>query len=256
MTATFCDQLEGLVSVIRKVQPTESLLTATRIPNGVSLKWSTSLGLSATSRFTSWRFSTEPNLQIVHVERNHPRETLCGDVSLVMYENGALLLAVVDGLGHGPLAHEAAKTAVRWLGVSVKQDLQDSVLTAHSHLASTRGTTLGIAKLDLPSKTVSATTVGNVRLGLYRNYSRVWSPCGCDAVLGHGKGGSSSRLDIRIESSPIPDGTLLLMFSDGINSQLRLPVVAKISLEELSLDLFTRHQVPSDDASLLIVSAG
>ena len=56
-------------------------------------------------------------LNIATATRPHPHETLSGDLWTVQWAaDGACRLAVIDGLGHGPAAHEAASAAVRALG--------------------------------------------------------------------------------------------------------------------------------------------
>ncbi len=179
---------------------------------------------------------------------------MCGDVAMIARRDGKIRVAIADGLGHGPQAREAAEVTVRWLRAASEERLEDAVLSAHENTASTRGATLGIAELDLKTQTVTATTVGNVRVGIYQNTGRLWSPCGVDAVLGHGRGSSNGRLDVRIEKSQMPPGSLLLLFSDGLGSQLRLPLTRPQTLEELSAQLFASYVVPTDDASLVMVS--
>ncbi|HMU38411.1 MAG TPA: SpoIIE family protein phosphatase [Pseudomonadota bacterium] len=271
-TAAFSEQLERALSQIRRLPQTETLLTAARIGDGFSLEWTTSIDLVAASnlvpnfprtsplpktgpvRLTSRRFSNAPLLQCVQLERSHPRETVCGDQTMVSFDDRTLRIAVADGLGHGVLAHEAASTAIRWLAASHKETLEDAVLIAHDNTATTRGATLGVAWLDLQKRAVSATTVGNVRLGIYRQTGRLWSPCGTDAVLGHGREGSVGKITVRVETNPLPDGALLLLFSDGLASQLRLPHVRFHSIEELGLHLFAAYSIPTDDASLFLLA--
>jgi hypothetical protein len=81
----------------------------------------------------------------------------------------------------------------------------------------------------------------------------VWSPCGTDAVLGHGRGGQHGRLEVRIEQHSWPEEATLALFSDGLLNQLRLPW-QKLPLDELAAQLFLTFAVPTDDATLLLVS--
>lgn len=188
------------------------------------------------------------------VDRPHPRETVCGDMALVSRRGSLLRLAVADGLGHGPAAREAAQMAVRWLLQTQGERIEDAVLTAHEQAATTRGATLGLVDLDLRTQTVAATTIGNIRVGIYQSAGRVWSPCGTDAVLGHGRGSFHGKLDVRVEKFQLPPGAQLLLFSDGLSNQLRLPFQRQQSLEELAAQLFSTFVVSSDDATLLALS--
>ena len=200
------------------------------------------------------RWPTELVGQSVVFERPHPRETQSGDMTFIERSATKLRLAVIDGLGHGPAAREAAQRAVLALQGQLAASLEDSVLRAHQSVAATRGATLGVVDIDLEAKLVRATTIGNIRVVLFYGPGRLWSPCGTDAVLGHGRGTFHGRLDIRVEQHPLPPDTLLALFSDGLQSQLRLPWQRPLEIEELALQLFSTYAVATDDATLLLVS--
>lgn len=270
-------QLDELLARVRRLQVEPTTLMLTKLGDVLSLEWTSSnlklpkaetrpttlsklaepvSTMTAQSRVrgTGYRWSDEPLLQVIHLERPHPRETLCGDMALVARRGSLLRLAVADGLGHGPAAREAAQVAIRWLQQTQTERIEDAVLTAHEYSATTRGATLGIVELDLRTQTVSATTIGNIRVGIYQSSGRVWSPCGTDAVLGHGRGSFHGKLDVRIEKFQLPPGAQLLLFSDGLSNQLRLPFQRQQSLEELAAQLFASFVVSSDDATLLALS--
>lgn len=201
-----------------------------------------------------WRFLPDPVPQLTLLERPHPRETLSGDMALVERTELGLRVAVVDGLGHGPAAREAAQRAVESLRETKTLDIQEAVLQAHLLVAQTRGATLGLADVDLRARRIRGTTVGNVRVMLCFGGGRVWSPCGTDAVLGHGRGSFHGKLDVRVEDHPFPPDGLLLLFSDGLTNQLRLPWSANQSdQEELATQLFGAYSLPTDDATLLMI---
>jgi hypothetical protein len=274
---TYFAQLDETLQRLFKFQHEPTTLTVTRETSAILLDWLTYLRLPSGEarvpgadrrvtpsptqshgvtkvRAAGMRFTDEPSLQVIHLERPHPRETMCGDMAMIARKEGRLRVAIADGLGHGPQAREAADVTTRWLRASAKESLEEAVLVAHENTAATRGSTLGIAELDLKTQTVTATTIGNVRVGIYQNTGRVWSPCGTDAVLGHGRGSFHGKLEIRVEKFQLPPGGLLILFSDGLSSQLRLPLSRPQALEELSAQLFASYLVPTDDASLLIVS--
>jgi serine/threonine protein phosphatase PrpC len=73
-------------------------------------------------------------------------------------------------------------------------------------------------------------------------------------VLGHGRGSFHGKLDVRVEKFQLPPGAQLLLFSDGLSNQLRLPFQRQQSLEELAAQLFSTFVVSSDDATLLALS--
>lgn len=200
------------------------------------------------------RWPVEALTQLAILERPHPRETQSGDMTFYERSPSKLRLAVIDGLGHGPAAREAAQRAIQALTGQLSLSLEDAVMKAHLSAAATRGATLGMVDVDLEAKLVRATTIGNIRVVIFFGGSRLWSPCGTDAVLGHGRGTFHGRLDIRVEQHPLPSDALFALFSDGLQSQLRLPWQRSGDLEELGLQLFSTYAVPTDDATLLLLS--
>lgn len=192
--------------------------------------------------------------QAILVERPHPRETQSGDASVIERNGSRMRIAVVDGLGHGPAAREAAVRTAASLTGTWRTELQDSVLMAHDLVAATRGATLGVADIDLTTRNVRATTVGNVRVALFFGGNRTWSPCGTDAVLGHGRGTLHGRLAVRVEQHPVPGDSIFALFSDGLQNQLRLPLHRTGDLMDMALALFATYSVPNDDATLLLLS--
>ena len=156
-------------------------------------------------------------------------------MAMIARKEGRLRVAIADGLGHGPQAREAADVTTRWLRASAKESLEEAVLVAHENTAATRGSTLGIAELDLKTQTVTATTIGNVRVGIYQNTGRVWSPCGTTrCTWPRSWQFPIGKLEIRVEKFQLPPGGLLILFSDGLSNQLRLPLSRPQALEELS----------------------
>lgn len=200
-----------------------------------------------------WRWlPREPISRIVLLSRPHPREREAGDMSLVVRRENKLRLVVADGLGHGPAAREAARRAVEALRRDLHMDVGEAVFAAHAHVAGTRGATLGVADIDLQTRTVRSTTVGNVRVIIFLGSGRLWSPCGSDAVLGHGRG-SQGQLEVRVEQHALPENGIVCLFSDGLASQLRLPW-QRVDLDDLAIQLFQTFSVPNDDATLLLAS--
>jgi hypothetical protein len=209
--------------------------------------------MDSTHTVAGWRWLPRGAIsRVTLVSRPHPRERECGDMALVVRADNKLRLVVADGLGHGPAAREAALRAVDALRKDLHMDVSDAVFSAHYQVALTRGATLGVADIDLQSRIVRGTTVGNVRVVVFYGAGRTWSPCGSDAVLGHGRG-NQGRLDVRVEQHPLPEGAVVCLFSDGLASQLRLPW-QRTDLDDLAAQLFLSFAVPNDDATLLVAS--
>jgi anti-sigma regulatory factor (Ser/Thr protein kinase) len=89
-------------------------------------------------------------------------EDVCGDAWAFTVGEGRAALLVADGLGHGPLAAEASREAVRLFRrapLSAPATLLDTI---HAGLRPTRGAAVAVARLDLQAKEVVYSGVGNV----------------------------------------------------------------------------------------------
>ncbi len=208
-------------------------------------------GSETLTAIAGWRWCPKDAIsRIMLISRPHPREKESGDMSLVVRRDNKLRLVVADGLGHGPLAREAARRAVEALRRDTQLDVSEAVYAAHAHVAGTRGATLGVADIDLQARTIRSTTVGNVRVVVFYGSGRLWSPCGTDAVLGHGRG-NLGHFEVRVEQHPLPENAIVCLFSDGLASQLRLPW-QRVEIDDLAIQLFQTFALPNDDATLLV----
>ncbi len=91
-----------------------------------------------------------------------PGERVSGDSGLVERRGETVLVAVVDGLGHGPEAATAAERAVEVLRGFVSDDLELLLVRCDDALRDTRGAVLSACYLDLSARTLKWTGIGNV----------------------------------------------------------------------------------------------
>src|SRR5207248_8737427 len=95
-----------------------------------------------------------------------PGEEESGDAGLVRSFPGGALVAVVDGLGHGPEAARAARAAITTLAAEPAAPVTLLVQRCHTALASTRGAALTVASINAQEGVVSWLAVGNVAASL------------------------------------------------------------------------------------------
>lgn len=141
-------------------------------------------------------------------QRTAPGEIICGDSYLVGEENRILTIAVVDGLGHGPAAQQAADIAVRVLQRN-QNSLEQIIPEIHRQLIGTRGAVLSIARYDMESGIIKFVGIGNIYT--YVIYQ------GRVKILMSVEGFLGSRLpSIREYGLDVKDVEQLIMVSDGI----------------------------------------
>src|SRR5438034_5474912 len=78
-----------------------------------------------------------------------PGEGESGDQHLVCCNENGILVAAIDGIGHGAEAANAAKAAITVLRNGVGEPIIPLVVTCHERLRATRGVVLSIASVDV-----------------------------------------------------------------------------------------------------------
>jgi serine phosphatase RsbU (regulator of sigma subunit) len=122
-----------------------------------------------------------------------------------------MLLMVVDGLGHGILASEAAREGERIFATS-RTDSPTSILQdSHDALKKTRGAAMAIASLHFERRLLSFAGVGNIG-------SSIVTPDANRGMASH-NGTLGHYLDrIQEFSFPWNADSILVMHSDGLKS--------------------------------------
>lgn len=138
----------------------------------------------------------------------------CGD-ACACWENGQkTTLCVVDGLGHGPEAELAAKTAIGYVHRHLGDTIEDIFAGCNKELTFTRGVAMGLAVIDKKERTITYGGIGNTRILVLSDITiRLFSNYG---IVGGG------YRKFQTETRPIPNGTLVLMYTDGIEEMIDL----------------------------------
>jgi len=179
---------------------------------------------------------------IAHITQPMLGERVNGDAVVVRDEGAVLLLAVIDGLGHGPVAAQAAQVAIEALA---SQSLHETVLSIaknlHDRLRGTRGVAATLCLVRGSSIEVCA--VGNVQLSSSNaTIPLVLSP----GVLG------SRVAKFHICQGTLRAGARLALFSDGISTRVALDEVRNLAPQEACRHVFERFRKKEDDATILI----
>ena len=180
--------------------------------------------------------------------RPRPGEESNGDAYFVSEHDGELLLAVVDGLGHGRGANEAARAAVETLEQWRGEPLQELVLGVDESLRATRGAVMGAAVIDRSRESYVYAGVGNVELRLLGS-TDPGRPVSANGTLG-------ARLsNVRVWPHRLAEGATLVLASDGISATWDVsayPGLASKSPQMLAGVLLRDYARNSDDATVLV----
>jgi anti-sigma regulatory factor (Ser/Thr protein kinase) len=149
--------------------------------------------------------------------RPMPGEAVSGDHAASWRTAEGLVVALCDGLGHGPLARAAASRAVATVGAHANAPLDTIFGEVHRALGSTRGGVLAVARIHERTRDVEFAIVGDVGVWLCSGAGTSQRFSGAPAVLG-APGGARK---LRRETASFGDENVLVLASDGIHSSLQ-----------------------------------
>lgn len=183
-----------------------------------------------------------------------PGEVECGDNWAMIRGHGQSLLMVVDGLGHGPLAAEAAEAAVGVLQDRQAGEPVDLIEAAHVALRSTRGAALAIARIDPARGQVRYAGVGNISgVVVDGRDGRTVSMVSHNGTVGH------IVRKIQAFDYPWSEDSLLIMHSDGLSTRwdlTRYPGLSRRPPGLVAGILYRDHKRGRDDATVVVAREG
>jgi anti-sigma regulatory factor (Ser/Thr protein kinase) len=138
-------------------------------------------------------------------------EDVCGDGWAVRKTADSVLLMVVDGLGHGILASDAAREAERIFAAAHSDSPTPVLQDSHDALKKTRGAAMAVASLHVERRLISFAGVGNIG-------SSIVTPSSSRGMASHN--GTVGHQLHRIQEFTFPwnADSLLVMHSDGLKS--------------------------------------
>ena len=177
-------------------------------------------------------------------------ETISGDMYLIRPFPGGLLLAAVDGLGHGPEAADSAQTAISTLEKNPDQPIDSLVRSCHEALKNKRGVVMSLASIRKASNTMTWFGVGNVEGRLLRAHPE--RGLAHDSLLLRGGiVGHNLPALIPIEVSIATDDVLIFA-SDGIRSDFAENLNLNANPQQLVRDILARSSKNTDDSLVLV----
>ena len=171
-----------------------------------------------------------------------------GDRHVACGFEGGMLLGVLDGLGHGHEAHEAARIASSTLEAHPAEDLASLFARCHESLRAARGVVMSLASFRFAEGSLTWAGVGNVEGRLLR----ADGDGDCESLLLKA-GLVGLRIPIfEAQKLPIAPGDTLMLFTDGIEGPLAETVQRAQPAQEIANHILQRHQKGTDDALILV----
>lgn len=177
-----------------------------------------------------------------------PSEEECGDGWAVSLSANSARLLVVDGLGHGPDAAVAARYAIESFGQLPNAGMRVLIDASHMALRPTRGAAIAVAEINYQTETYAFAGIGNISACVIDGTSRK-QLVSHNGIVGH------NVRKIQEFTVPCPTYSLIIMASDGINTQWDLTAYPGLSsrapglIAAILLRDFSRGR---DDATVLV----
>ena len=178
-------------------------------------------------------------------------QIVSGDLHVVIPFNDGLLVAAIDGLGHGQDAAAASKVAAETMSTCASQSVISVVRQCHEHLHGTRGVVMSLASFGVKNNIMTWLSVGNVEGYVIRaaDPSIHDRPC----ILMRGGVVGHSLPPLREETLPIYHGDTLVMATDGIKSGFSGALNPAHSPQVIADNVITHFARETDDAMVIVV---
>jgi phosphoserine phosphatase RsbX len=183
--------------------------------------------------------------------RCRPGEERCGDLAVVAPLPDGVLVAGIDGVGHGAEAARAAHRAAEVIRQSPGADLALLVARCHAALRGTRGAAISLAFVRPAEHGMTWLGVGNVEGRVLGGDPAATGPKG-SLALSSGVPGHELP-PVMPATLLIEPGDVLLLATDGIHRAFADAPDVSGSARTISERILARHWKPPDDALVVAV---
>jgi len=189
-------------------------------------------------------------LKIGTAHRMAPGEETSGDRCFVQQSADSAVVALIDGLGHGPEAAIAAEAAQAALASPDRQSPSLLMQRCHERLRETRGAALTVMQFDMRTLQLEWTGVGNIIAVLLHpepngKFTRT-------ELFGRGGVVGVQLPSIASSSLRIVPGDMLVAATDGVHTSFAYGITRIETPQQLADRLLTRYCTGYDDATVVV----
>jgi serine phosphatase RsbU (regulator of sigma subunit) len=174
-----------------------------------------------------------------------------GDLHVVVPGTETVLVAAIDGLGHGHEAALAARAAASVLERYCDEPLIELIRRCHEALRRTRGAVLSMASFDLRAATMTWLGIGNVEGVLFRADGSPGRRK--DTLMLRGGVVGYQIPSLRPAQHQLGGGDLLVFATDGVRANFGARAPVESAVQEIADVILARHGKATDDAMVVVV---
>lgn len=210
------------------------------------------LGTGLLARIASTRDSASDRFQIGAKSTPKLGQDVCGDAWGVRRVGANLWAALLDGLGHGPLAAEASNRAISvFLQADVSDQPADLLRRVHQGIKTTRGAVMAVAMFDTDKAVMSFAGVGNI-VGIVSSGDEAQHLISTDGTVGY------NMRTVRPSDVAWKKGSVYVATTDGLSTRWNLNRHPGLTDRHPSLIANVLHRDfarDADDATIIVVKA-
>ncbi len=187
-------------------------------------------------------------MKVSVISRPHTGFSVNGDCYYIRSLKDRDIIAVVDGLGHGMEAHEAASRAVKIIEENTQNSIEDIIKQTNTALKNTRGAVIALFIIYKFTNEFEMISVGNIDCRHITASSTV-KLLSYNGYVGAYSGSCKARRHI------YSNGDMLVLCSDGISSKWEVGNHAEGVSKSPSLlcnMVFSEYERHNDDATILV----
>ena len=179
-----------------------------------------------------------------------PGESESGDLHLISCNQDVVLIAAIDGIGHGEGAANAAKIAISVLKAGGREPIISLVEQCHEKLRSTRGVVMSLASIDTLHGLMTWLGVGNVQGVLMRANHKTGTRQ--EMILLRAGVVGSQLPPLQATVLPVARGDTIYFVTDGVRSDFAESLSALENPQRAADRILGQFQNGSDDALVLV----
>jgi hypothetical protein len=177
-------------------------------------------------------------------------EPSSGDLKVVKSFPNGVLVAALDGIGHGDEAASAAMVASSILEAHAEESVIGLIRRCHEGLRATRGVAMSVASFNLSEALMTWLGVGNVQGVLLR---RGLAGAAAEESLLLRAGVVGAQLpSLQAAVLPVSIGDTLILATDGIGSDFIRKPARNHPPQKAAESILAQHGKATDDALVLV----
>jgi phosphoserine phosphatase RsbX len=180
-----------------------------------------------------------------------PGQGESGDQHVITCNQDGVLIAAIDGIGHGDEAANAANAAASILKEGVNEPIISLVESCHEKLRSTRGVVLSLASIDTSHGLMTWLGIGNVQGVLIRADSKQGDAL--ETLLLRGGVVGSQLPPLQATVLQIARGDTVYFVTDGVRRDFAQSLTALENPQRAADRILRQFRNGNDDALVLVV---